>query len=178
MEERFKVLGWRLNAMQGILLANEEKAASVLKTKIVRLQTEYMGTRKTRVTWISRGTDWGSFSLDFVRSGMFRSIPARKEYPANNDAPGQIHRHPRRTILSLPQHLGNHGRLSPSLTALWCRGVLIKDMPWEEAGTNINNTTTNNTSKDSSTQTSRTQRTNGVEKSGRTPVVSVSEQRS
>lgn len=49
-----RVLARRSNALWDILLANEEEAkklaGSILTTKTVRMQTEYMGTRKTRVT--------------------------------------------------------------------------------------------------------------------------------
>lgn len=49
-----KVLARRPNALWDILLATEEAvealAGNVLTTKTLRLKTEYMGTRKTRIT--------------------------------------------------------------------------------------------------------------------------------
>lgn len=49
-----KILCKRSNAMWDILLASEEEtkqlSGSILRTKTLRLQTEYMGTRRTRVT--------------------------------------------------------------------------------------------------------------------------------
>lgn len=49
-----RMLARRSNALWDILLADEEEAkklaGSILMTKNVRMQTEYMGTRKTRVT--------------------------------------------------------------------------------------------------------------------------------
>lgn len=51
---RAKMLAQMSNAMWDILFATEEVAntlaGSILTTKTMRLQTEYIGTRKTRIT--------------------------------------------------------------------------------------------------------------------------------
>lgn len=65
-----KLLAKRSYAMWDILMATEEEArqlaGSIIKAKAVRLRTNYMGTRKIRVTLhgclqISHRTGWGLF---------------------------------------------------------------------------------------------------------------------
>lgn len=68
-----KVLAESSNAMWDVLLATEDKAkkltGSILTSKSVRLQTEYLGTRKTRIT-LHGGDLGGPFRDIFAQYGQ------------------------------------------------------------------------------------------------------------
>lgn len=72
-----KVLARRCNAMWDILLMTEDAlkalAGNILTTKSVRLQTEYMGTRKTNVTFHGASLYIGEDLLGFYFA-KFREV--------------------------------------------------------------------------------------------------------
>lgn len=85
-----KVLARRSNAMWDILLATKDSAkalaGNILTTKSVRLQTEYLGTRKTRVTLhgVPLFIMEDHLGFSFLKFGQINDVSAVKKQCGNS----------------------------------------------------------------------------------------------
>lgn len=145
-----KVLARRNNAMWDILLQIEDVAkaldGSILTTKPVRLETECMDTRKTKVTLhkVPLCISEDHLGLFFAKSGAVADLSAVKSKAgfATGDVETTItvdrkifHGLNQHAVMWWPSYLCCSGRTLTSQLVLWDRWSSFKSLSWEQVGT-------------------------------------------
>lgn len=155
-----------LHSPMDILQACEEDAKRlvgiVLTTKSVRLQTEYMGTRKTKVTLNGmpmdiKRSDWRVFSkfgdVEDVSAAAGKMGIATGDYVLQITVQKELYGHLRHTILSRPEHSCDR-ESPPHCWSCGAAGYLSKAFPRKESGTETSNSRSTSIAQISSTQRS------------------------